>query len=368
MDNNSSDGSKDFFAGKFPEVRFIWHDENIGFAKANNFALKQCTGEYVLFLNPDTILPEDCLEKSLSFLQAQTIQGALGVRMIDGAGNFLKESKRGFPSPSTSLFKLAGLAKLFPHSKKFARYYLGNLDEYQNHEIDVLAGAFMLITKKVLDIVGGFDEAFFMYGEDIDLSYRIQKAGYKNYYFADSTIIHFKGESTKKGSLNYVRMFHKAMILFVRKHYKKVRLFNILMRIGIACNAVLSGITSIFKKIFFVSKRKKEKQTLIVANEAEFNSLLMIMQKAGLVKMIVGRINNDPSELNNLKAIIKKQAANELIFCTDSISFKNIIDAIQQIPNAAEFEFYTACGSTIISSSSKDSTGEYILLERDSQI
>jgi N-acetylglucosaminyl-diphospho-decaprenol L-rhamnosyltransferase len=226
-----------------------------------------------------------------------------------------------------------------------------------------LAGAFMLITKYVLDIVGGFDEAFFMYGEDIDLSYRIQKAGYKNYYFADSTIIHFKGESTKKGSLNYVRMFHKAMLLFVQKHYKKVRLFRFLMHIGIVCNALLSGIGNIFIKIFSASKRKKEKQTLIVANEAEFNSLLMIMQKAGLVKMIVGRISNDPSELNNLKAIIKKQAANEVIFSTDSISFKTIIDTIQQIPNAAEFEFYTACGSTIISSSSKDSSGEYILLK-----
>jgi N-acetylglucosaminyl-diphospho-decaprenol L-rhamnosyltransferase len=363
IDNNSSDGSKDFFTGKFPEARFIWHDENIGFAKANNLALKECSGKYVLFLNPDTILPEDCLEKSLSFLQAQTTQGALGVRMIDGSGNFLRESKRGFPSPSTSLFKLAGLAKLFPHSKRFARYYLGNLEEHTNQEIDVLAGAFMLITKKVLDIVGGFDEAFFMYGEDIDLSYRIQKAGYTNYYFADSTIIHFKGESTKRGSLNYVRMFHKAMILFVQKHYKKARLFRFLMHVGIVCNALLSGIGSIFKKIFSFSKRKKEKQTLIVANETEFNSLLMIMQKAGLIKMIVGRINNDPAELSMLKAIIKKQAANEIVFCTDSISFKTMIDTVQQIPNAAEFEFYTACGSTIISSSSKDSTGEYILLK-----
>jgi GT2 family glycosyltransferase len=363
IDNNSSDGSKDFFAGKFPEVHFIWHDENIGFAKANNLALQECSGEYVLFLNPDTILPEDCLEKCTSFLEAQTTQSALGVRMIDGSGNFLRESKRGFPSPSTSLFKLAGLAKLFPHSKIFARYYLGNLDEHKNQEIDVLAGAFMMIPKKILDEVGSFDESFFMYGEDIDLSYRIQKAGYKNYYFADSTIIHFKGESTKKGSLNYVRMFHKAMMLFVKKHYKKARLFSILMRIGIACNAVLSGIGNLFKKIFSFSKRKKERQTLIVANEAEFNSLLMIMQKAGLVKMIVGRINNEPAELNDLKAIIKKRVANEIVFCTDSISFKTIIDTIQHIPNAAEFEFYTACGSTIISSSSKDSSGEYILLK-----
>jgi GT2 family glycosyltransferase len=363
LDNNSSDGSKDFFAGKFPRVHFIWHDENIGFAKANNLALKQCSGEYVLFLNPDTILPEDCLEKSLLFLKAQTTQGALGVRMIDGAGNFLKESKRGFPSPGTSLFKLAGLAKMFPHSKTFARYYLGNLEQHQTHEVDVLSGAFMLITKKVLEIVGGFDEAFFMYGEDIDLSYRIQKASYANYYFAESTIIHFKGESTKKGSLNYVRVFHRAMLLFVKKHYKKTRLFSILMQIGIGCNAVLSGIGSIFKKIVSFPKRKKVNQALIVANETEFNSLLLLMQKAGLVKTIVGRVSNESSELNNLKEILKKRAASEIVFCTDSISFKTMIDTIQQMPNAAAFEFYTSCGSTLISSSGKDSSGEYILLK-----
>jgi GT2 family glycosyltransferase len=363
VDNNSSDGSKEFFNDKFPGVKFIWNEENIGFAKANNLALKNCWGEYILFLNPDTILPEDCLEQCLSFFESQQNIGALGVRMIDGAGNFLKESKRGFPSPFTSLFKLSGLSRLFPHSKIFARYYLGNLDQHENNEIDVLAGAFMLIPRKVLDEVGSFDEAFFMYGEDIDLSYRIQKAGYKNYYFSDSTIIHFKSESTKKGTMNYVRMFHRAMILFVKKHYEKARLFRVLMQIGIFCNAVLSGIGNIFKKIFSFSKRKKARQTLIVANEVEFNSLLLLMQKAGLVKIIVGRINNNPVELNNLKPIIKKQSANQIVFCTDSIPFKKIIETIQKIPNAAEFEFYTSCGSTIISSTNKNSKGDYILLK-----
>jgi len=362
IDNNSSDGSKDLLSQKFPEVRYIWNKENIGFSKANNLALKQCSGEYILFLNPDTILPEDCLTQCLSFFQSQENTGALGIRMIDGAGNFLKESKRGFPSPATSLYKLAGLSKLFPHSKTFARYYLGNLTEYETQEVDVLAGAFMLVPKKILDEVGSFDESFFMYGEDIDLSYRIQKAGYKNYYFADSTIVHFKGESTKKGSLNYVRMFHRAMILFIQKHYKNAGLFSLLMRIGIVCNALLSWIYSLSLKIVAALRSNKPKQTLIVADGVELNLLLGLMQKAGLNKKIVGRINNDADELNELKTILKKKAANEIIFCADTISFKTTIDIMQQIPNAAQFEFYTSCGSSIIGSNNKDSSGDHILL------
>ena len=137
--------------------------------------------------------------------------------MIDGKGIFLKESKRAFPAPVTSLFKLFGFSRAFPKSKIFSRYHLGHLDENETHEVDVLAGAFIMVRKEVLEKVGSFDDTFFMYGEDVDLSYRIQKAGYKNYYFADTTIIHFKGESTKRGSLNYVRMFYSAMSHFCKK-------------------------------------------------------------------------------------------------------------------------------------------------------
>ena len=183
VDNNSTDGSKEYFKGRFPQVNFIWNNANIGFGKANNLGLKYATGDYVLFLNPDTLLPEDCLEKCIHFLQAHENNGALGVKMIDGSGRFLKESKRSFPYPFTSLYKLTGLAKLFPRSKIFARYHLGNLDENKNHEVDVLAGAFMMLPRKILEVVKGFDEDFFMYGEDIDLSYRIQQAGFVNYYF-----------------------------------------------------------------------------------------------------------------------------------------------------------------------------------------
>ena len=243
VDNHSTDGSATYLPDKFPAVQFIWNKENVGFAKANNQALAVAKGSYILFLNPDTILPEDCFDQCISFFQQNPLAGALGIRMVDGSGQFLKESKRAFPSPLTSLFKLSGLTQLFPHSKILARYHLGHLPDNQNHEVDVLAGAFIMLPKNILQKVGSFDESFFMYGEDVDLSYRIQQAGYKNYYFADSTIIHFKGESTKKGSLNYVRLFYQAMSLFVKKHYSggKASVFIFLVRVAIWVRALFAA-------------------------------------------------------------------------------------------------------------------------------
>jgi len=250
-DNNSTDGSRAYLEDNFINVKFIWNSDNIGFAKANNLAIEKATGRFILFLNPDTIVAEDCIEKCLHFFELNKAAGAIGIRMVDGSGNFLKESKRAFPSPLTSLFKLSGLSGLFPRSKIFARYHLGHLSENENHEVDVLAGAFMMIPKKILDEIGNFVERFFMYGEDVDLSYRIQKAGYKNYYFAESTIIHFKGESTKRGSLNYVRLFYKAMSLFVKKHYSgsKAGFFIFLIQAAIIIRAFFSALGSLLKKV-----------------------------------------------------------------------------------------------------------------------
>jgi GT2 family glycosyltransferase len=243
VDNQSTDGSLDYLQPKFPGVKFIANEINMGFSKACNKGLEHAQGEYVLFLNPDTIVAEDCFEKCISFFETHSDCGAIGVKMVDGSGNFLKESKRSFPSPLTSLYKLFGLSVLFPKSKIFSRYHLGHLDKDKNHEVDVLAGAFMLIRKKVLDDVGSFDETFFMYGEDVDLSYRIQKAAYKNYYFTGTTIIHFKGESTRRGSLNYVRMFYKAMSIFVHKHYggTKAGIFNTSIHLAIWTRAAITA-------------------------------------------------------------------------------------------------------------------------------
>jgi O-antigen biosynthesis protein len=251
VDNQSTDGSQEFFSNRFPRVQFIWHGSNDGFAKANNIAVAKASGEYILFLNPDTIVPEDCFEQCIDFLQKQPQAGALGIHMVDGGGRFLSESKRAFPSPLTSFYKLSGLTRLFPRSRSFGRYYLGHLNQQESHEVDVLAGAFMMIPKKVLDQTGSFDDTFFMYGEDVDLSYRIQKAGYRNYYFAGSSIIHFKGESTKKGSLNYVRLFYRAMSQFVKKHYSGSRagMFNFFVQVAIWGRAVLSVLSGFVKKI-----------------------------------------------------------------------------------------------------------------------
>ncbi|NOT50396.1 MAG: glycosyltransferase [Chitinophagaceae bacterium] len=251
VDNNSSDNSIEYLVPLFPSVKFIVNKENLGFAKGCNRGLAEAKGKFILFLNPDTLVPEDCFQQCTCFFASHPDTGAVGIKMLDGRGRFLKESKRAFPSPATSLYKLFGLSKLFPRSKTFAKYHLGHLNEKEDHEVDVLAGAFMMIKKEVLDKTGGFDEVFFMYGEDIDLSYRIQKAGYKNYYFSGSSVIHFKGESTRKGSMNYVRMFYKAMSIFVRKHYKGNRagLFNFLLQIGILLGAVVSATGHFIRRI-----------------------------------------------------------------------------------------------------------------------
>ncbi len=219
IDNASTDGSLNYLQPLFPEVHFIAFAENLGFAKANNHAAGLAKGQYLLFLNPDTLIAADALQQMLSLMQANPQAGALGIRMLDGSGHFLPESKRAFPALLPAFFKLTGFARLFPSSAFFNAYALGHLNESKNHSVDVLAGACMLVRAHVFQQLGGFDEQFFMYGEDIDLSYRIRQAGYENWYLGTSSIIHFKGESTRKGSSNYVQLFYKAMQQFVRKHY-----------------------------------------------------------------------------------------------------------------------------------------------------
>ncbi|WP_297095211.1 glycosyltransferase [uncultured Draconibacterium sp.] len=252
VDNNSVDGSAQLINEKFPNVTFIQNTENVGFSRANNQAIQQSNGKYVLLLNPDTVVEEDTFEKVISFMESHPDAGGLGVKMIDGKGVFLPESKRGLPTPWVAFYKMFGLSRLFPKSKKFGKYHLSYLDKDEVHEIDVLAGAFMLLRKSALDKVGLLDETFFMYGEDIDLSYRIQKGGYKNYYYPETTIIHYKGESTKKGSLNYVKVFYNAMVIFARKHFSgsKASIFALLINLAIYFRALLSASKRVLQKIY----------------------------------------------------------------------------------------------------------------------
>jgi len=252
VDNNSVDGSIKMVKEKFPEVCLIENKDNIGFSKANNQAIRKSNGEYILLLNPDTLVEDDTLRKVVDFMDNHPDAGGLGVKMIDGKGKFLPESKRSLPSPSVSFFKIFGFSSIFPKSHLFSKYHLGYLDKDKINKIDVLAGAFMLLRKKVLDEIGLLDEAFFMYGEDIDLSYRITQAGYNNYYFPETRIIHYKGESTKKSSINYVFMFYNAMIIFAKKHYSKgnARSFSIMINFAIYLRAFISIINRFAIRIF----------------------------------------------------------------------------------------------------------------------
>ena len=250
VDNNSADDSVNMVQRKFPMAHLIANKENTGFSKANNQAIEMAKGEYILLLNPDTIVEEDTFEKCISFSDAHTDLGGLGVQMIDGNGVFLPESKRGLPTPLVSFYKISGLSNIFPKSKLFAKYHLGYLKKDETNEIDVLSGAFMWMRKSVLGKIGYLDEAFFMYGEDIDLSYRITQAGYKNYYFPEVKIIHYKGESTKKGSINYVFVFYNAMIIFSKKHFaKKAKTFAFFINIAIYLRAFLALFMRFIKKI-----------------------------------------------------------------------------------------------------------------------
>ena len=242
VDNNSVDGSQQMVREKFPEVKLLANKENVGFAKANNQAIQAATAEYILLLNPDTVLEEDTLRKVVGFMDEHPEAGGLGVKMVDGKGDFLPESKRMFPSPEVAFYKAFGLSALFPNSRAFGKYHLGYLDRDKTHPVDVLAGAFMLVRSKVIDEIGALDETFFMYGEDIDFSYRIKQAGYENYYYPHTRIIHYKGESTKKQSINYVFVFYKAMIIFAQKHFsrQKAAVFSILLNFAIYLRAGLA--------------------------------------------------------------------------------------------------------------------------------
>ncbi len=247
VDNNSGDDSIDFVRQRFPQVTFIENTDNVGFARANNQAIMRAAGLFTLILNPDTIISRSCIEQCIEWMRGHERCGAIGVRMVDGNGVFLPESKRAFPTPWVSFCKIFGLSALFPRSRWFARYHLRYLDDRQPHRIDILAGAFMLCRTTLLQQVGGFDEDFFMYGEDIDLSYRMVLAGYEN-WFLPVEIIHYKGESTKKDSMRYVRVFYEAMLIFYRKHYPRMGVvFYPIVKLGVLVRASMAALKRLLR-------------------------------------------------------------------------------------------------------------------------
>lgn len=338
VDNQSQDGSLDYLKPIFPTVFFIENQNNIGFGAANNLAISHCSGDYILFLNPDTLIPEDCLRNCIDFLKSQPNAGALGIRMLDGSGSFLPESKRAFPSPIRAFYKLLGFSALFPRSSIFNRYSLGHLSNTENHVVDVLAGAFMMAPAPVLAKTGGFDERFFMYGEDIDLSYRIQKLGFQNYYFSGSSIIHFKGESTRKGSMNYVILFYSAMLLFVQKNYRgsKAGLFGFFIQVAI----ILRGLFSALFKIARFPFHKLRKKGL---NDKNRGDSVVFLRK--MTEKI------DKIDKNSI-----------ILFCeSDQFSWKQIIQKVEELSYSnAQFRFQASKSFSIVGSDSKETEGEAI--------
>lgn len=359
-DNHSADGSAAYLRSRFPEARFIFLPENIGFARANNEALKTANGEYILFLNPDTIIAEDTIECCMKYIQHDQNTGAIGVQMIDGSGNFLPESKRGLPGPWNSFGKISGLGKLFP--KLFGGYYATHVKKDETGAVDVLAGAFIFTRKNILDTTGSFDERFFMFGEDIDLSYRIQKAGYKNVYLGSASIIHFKGESSQKKSASYHQHFFGAMHLFVEKHQLKNK--NII-HAGIRLNAFLSGC-----KQFLTSHSKhisRTKKTAVICSQDQFTALVKILQHAVVPVTIIGRLATDIHDKDHcigyteqLPVFLKNNMIEQLVICGSGMRNKDAIDLISKYASRISFLFLQEGSKSIVGSDDKNSNGIFI--------
>jgi len=280
-DNNSDDGSTAMVREKFPGVVLIENKDNKGFSKANNQGVAIAKGEYILFLNPDTVMPEDFFKKTIAYLDAHPEAGAIGPRLIDGKGTFAPDAKKSFPSLSVALFKTIGLNKIFSRSPFFNKYYAVHVGERQVSPVDVLSGCCMMVRKSAMDKAGGpFDEDYFMYCEDVDLSYRIEKAGYKNIYYPEVDLVHYKGESTRKMSLSYVRIFNEALVTFVKKHYtkKQARLFVLFINIGIILRAILGTL----------------KRALKALHMPLFDALILFLTLWGIKEFWVREVRNLP--------------------------------------------------------------------------
>jgi len=335
-DNNSTDGSKIYLKDKYTDVKFLWFDKNYGFGKAYNKAVKHAKGKYLLFLNPDTLVSEDILEQFKNFADKNPGFGIIGGKMIDGTGNFLPESKRGIPTPIVAFSKLTKLYKIF-NFNPFNRYYALHLKEDETGEVSVLTGALMFLSKETFETVGGFDEQYFMYGEDIDLSYTILKSGKKNYYLPTAKIIHFKGESSRQNA-SYFQNFLNTTFQFYRKHFRSFPPLEFLMRLFFKMWLYLR-----IKRTQTGTKNINFKAFYFVGSETNFNKL-----------------KSKFSDLKHIKShenIQQKPAM--LIFDTSNIPFSEIIDKMIKLKNTGlYFRFYFPERKMLIGSDTKDNLGK----------
>lgn len=344
VDNASTDDDYNWLPQKFPEIVFIKNENNLGFGKANNQGLQLANGKYVLFLNPDTLVPENALNDCLLFFQEKDDCGALGVHMMDGKGHFLPESKRSVPTPMISFYKFSGLEKLFPKSPIFGQYALGYWDENKVWNVPILAGAFLMARRSLLEKVGGFDEAFFMYGEDIDLSFRLQhNTGFKNYFLGPVKILHFKGESSKQNTLYYNKIFNEAMHVFVQKYHRKTNAF-------LMSSSIRLG-TKLREWAFKLKGKRIKDKSRTIGQVKDFCFMGDEHSQAVLTEKI--KRQYPTIQLSNTAA-----GSNNIIFCIgQNYGFQNAFQDIQKLPKTKDLYWFATDAAAIIGSNKKDETG-----------
>ncbi len=327
VDNHSHDGSVEYLQKRFSDVHFIALQHNSGFARANNIAIKAAKGNYILLLNPDTIVAENTLREALQFLDAHEKVGAVGVRMMNPDGTDAMESRRGIPTPMTAFYKMSGLCARFPASRRLARYYMSYLPWDEPAVIEVISGAFFLVRRKVLEEVGLLDTDYFMYGEDIDLSYRICKAGWENWYLP-LRILHYKGLSTRKSSFRYVHVFYGAMLIFFRKHYASLSFWlSIPIKLAIYFKAFMALLSmaagTVYRSLGFFPGDLKEQEPVYVFAGSEGNrkGFMRIMRERGLsVHSIEESFVDNPSQ----RPIV-------MIYDTETYSYMEIFNRLSSL-------------------------------------
>ena len=337
VDNHSADGSVDYLEKRYPQmlypmVRFVRSAHNLGFARANNIAIRQSRGEYVLLLNPDTIVGEDALKASVDFMDAHEDAGAVGVRMLGAQGRRAMESRRGLPTPMVSFFKMLGFCNRWPHHRLFGKYYMGYLPWDEPCQIEVVSGAYCMLRRKALDEVGLLDEDFFMYGEDIDLSYRVLKGGYHNYYLPVD-ILHYKGESTQKSSFRYVHVFYEAMLIFFRKHYSGMTfLLSLPIKTAIYAKALMALVGMLSERMrkslgFFAPSAEGAQHYVVVGSQEMQDACREIARRLGLdAEFHDSEVQEDKSE-----AIWSEKNDNVLVLDADSMSYADMLKRMSRL-------------------------------------
>lgn len=337
VDNHSADGSVDYLEQRYPQklypmVRFVRSAHNLGFARANNIAIRQSRGEYVLLLNPDTIVGEDALKASVDFMDVHEDAGAVGVRMLGAQGRRAMESRRGLPTPMVSFFKMLGFCNRWPHHRLFGKYYMGYLPWDEPCQIEVVSGAYCMLRRKALDEVGLLDEDFFMYGEDIDLSYRVLKGGYHNYYLPVD-ILHYKGESTQKSSFRYVHVFYEAMLIFFRKHYSGMTfLLSLPIKTAIYAKALMALVGMLSDRMrkslgFFAPSAEGAQHYVFVGSLEMQDACRDIARRLGLdAEFHDSEVQEDKSE-----ATWSEKNDNVLVLDADSMSYADMLKRMSRL-------------------------------------